>query len=253
MTWWLFDEAAETARTGLEQSRRADPLEEARFLRARAALWYLLERFDEADAELQAALRIAYGTTVTQGSSALPIRPVPLIQFACHYLEGKIAGARRDWDQVLATAEKAAALTNVAKLPRYNELLLLLRIDALLQRNRPNDNEAAHDLTTSLSAPVATIPYVIGWSDCVQLAQARDAARMRLPDAEIMLRRALNTLEENANRALLETDRAFLRLAEAATELGDSSVANHASARAKYYRSGRLAAAGALWGGMTPV
>ncbi|MDQ6824879.1 MAG: AAA family ATPase [Candidatus Eremiobacteraeota bacterium] len=249
MTWWLFRDALETARTGLDAAKRAEPLAEASFLHARCALWYLLERFDEAQSELQAAMRIMSKTIVRrQESLVAAIRPLPLLQFTCHYMTGKIAIERKEWDGAMDAAHKAAALTNVAKLSRYSDFLLLLRIDALLQRNLPGDSEAAHDLTTSLSQ--STIAQgIVGWSDCVEVARARVASRLRMPGANILLRRALNTVEENAHRAPLDADRTFARLGDAALELAAVAVAKRARGRSKYYRSRRLAAAGAAWGG----
>jgi hypothetical protein len=64
-----------------------------------------------------------------------------------------------------------------------------------------------------------------------------------------MLTRAVEALEENAHRALLDTDLAFARLAEAASEVDDVAVTLRARARSKYYKSRRLASAGAAWGG----
>jgi hypothetical protein len=249
VTWWLFDDALQTARAGLDAGRRAGPLVEAAFLQVRCALWYLLERFDQAGVELQAATRTASETVVRhQASGGVPMHPLPLLQFACYYATGKIAVARRELDQALDAQRKAAALTNIAKLPRHHEALSLLRIESLLQRNGPGDGEAAHELTTRLDE--ATLAQgTIGWSDCVELARACVAARLHMPTAVSLLHRTLNVIEENAHRAPLDADHAFARLAQAASEIGDTAVANRGWARSKYFRSRRLAAAGAAWGG----
>ena len=66
-TWWLFDDALETARTGLDVARSAGPLAEAAFRQARATLWFLLERFSEAESELAAALRLATESRIASG------------------------------------------------------------------------------------------------------------------------------------------------------------------------------------------
>jgi DNA-binding SARP family transcriptional activator len=236
ITWWLFTNALPSARIGLEEARRTEPLTEAAFLQARSTLWYLLERFDEAEADLQAALRITSEN------------PLPLLRFACHYMTAKVAVAQQKWDQAIGAADEAAALTNIAKLPRRSEALALMRIDIFLQRNRVADTDAAHELALSLDES-ASPQGAIAWSDCVDLAQARVAARMRRSDAATLLRRTLNTLEENAHRAPLDADRAFARLAEAASDVEDAVVANRARARAQHYRSLRRAAADTEWGG----
>ncbi|MDQ6824778.1 MAG: hypothetical protein M3007_04865, partial [Candidatus Eremiobacteraeota bacterium] len=249
LTWWLFNDALETARTGLDAARRLEPFYEAAFLQARCALWYLLERFVEAESELPTALRIANENVAgSQESILAPLHSQPYLQFSCHYMASKIAVAQQQWDQAIVTADNAAALTNVAKLPRYSEALLLLRIDALLQRNLPGDSEAARDLTSTFGES-RRAQGTIGWSDCIELARARVAARIRMPDASAQLRCAVDTLEENAHGALLDIDVAFARLAEAAFEVDEIAVAHRARARSKFYKSRRLASAGAAWGG----
>lgn len=244
LAWWMFGDALETAHVGLDAARRAEPLVEALFLQARCSLWYLLERFVEAQSDLRAAMRIADETAVDRRLPVAPIYPLTLLQFACHYMTGKIAVVQREWDEAMNAATKAASFSNIVRLPRYGKALLLLRIDILLQRNLTGDSEAAHDLTADLSESQG----ILGWGDCIDLIRARAAARLRLPVANALLRRALNTVEENAHRAPLESDRAFAHLAEAASEIGAVTVADQARARAKYYRSRRLAAAGAAWG-----
>jgi hypothetical protein len=248
LTWWMFSEAFEVARTGLETARRLDPLAEAAFLQVRAALWYLLDCFDEAQSDLRAALQIGNDGISRHRQAFEPLQPLPLLQFMCTYLRGKIALAVEDWDQAVEFVDLAAALTNVAKLPRYGQALALMRINTLLGRNAPSDSQLAHELTVSLNEP-AIGQGIVGWSDCVELARACDAARQRAADARAQLRIALNALEENAHRYLLDVDREFARLADAAEEIGASGIANQARGRSKYYRSRRVAAAGSAWGG----
>ena len=251
LTWWLFSQALETAHAGLDIARRLEPFVEAGLRQARCELWYLLDRFDDGEAELRTALRIANETRMQRRESvAAPVHAQPYLQFACYYMAGKIAVAQGQWDGAIEAADAAAALTNVAKLPRNSEALSLLRIDAMLQRNLPGDSEAAHELTTTLGEPTFA-QGTIGWSDCLELARARVAARLREPDASAQLRRAIDALEENAHRALFDSDLAFSRLAEAASEFGEGDVSLQALARSKYYKSWRLAAAGASWGRLT--
>jgi hypothetical protein len=251
ITWWSFNDALMTARTGLDGAKLLQPFVEAGFLHARCGMWYLLRRFDEAESELRAALRIANESVVRRHESLVaPVHPQPYLQFACHYMTAKIALAQEQFNQGMEAADKAAALTTVAKLPRYSEPLALLRIDALLRRNLPGDSKAAHDLTTTLGESTVA-QGTIGWSDCVELARACVAARLRMPDASTKLLRAVDALEENAHRALLDADVAFARLAEAAAEIDENDITLRARARATYYGSRRLASAGTAWGGST--
>src|SRR5579884_679104 len=235
ITWWLFPDALDSARVSVDAARRAAPLIEASFLHVRSALWYLLERFDAACSDLQSAIRITND------------HPLPVVQFSCYYMAAKVALIRKNWDDTLAALNRAAALANIARLPRNRQALALLRIDALLQRNAAGDNAIAHELTDSLGE--STLGHgMVGWSDCIELARACDAARMRTGAAHDALRRALNAMEENAHRAPLDADRAFGRLAKAASEVEETAIANRARGRADYYKSRRIAAAGAEWG-----
>lgn len=247
-TWWLFNDAFDTARTGMDAARREAQFVEASFLQARSTLWYLLERYDDAESDLGTAQRKATEPITThQEPLVVPVHPQPYVLFGCQYMAAKISIAREQWDKALEVADKAEALTNVAKLPRHREALALLRIDALLRRGLPDDDETARNLMPILTE--STLAHgMIGWSDGAELARARIAARLRMPDATAQLGRVLNTLEENAHRALLDADWAFARLAEAAFEVSDFAVARRARARATYYRSRRLTMAGAAWG-----
>jgi DNA-binding SARP family transcriptional activator/tetratricopeptide (TPR) repeat protein len=230
ITWWLFSDAVDTARRGLEGARRVGSIFEASFLQVRGALWYALNRFDEAQSELQEAMRI------------LGEQPWPSLHFDCYYMTSKTAAARQQWDQALDAADRAGALTNVAKMPRRQQALSLLRVDLLLQRDGIGDGGTAHELTSALGD--STVGQgLIGWSDCVELARALDSTNMRISDAGAQLWRALNAVEENADRAPLDANRAFARLASAASATGDAAVANRATERSAHYESHRAAAA----------
>lgn len=248
LTWWQFPEAVEAARNGLDAARRLSPLAEAAIRLTRCALWFLLDMFDEARTEAQLSLTMAEVAAQSGHEVLQSIRPAPTIVFLDQYMLAKIANERADWPAVAGALERAASIANVAKLPRFAEALLLLRIDTLLRRGSPEDDAAAHALAATLS-PTSHAQGTVGWSDCVELARARDAARQKSIDAAELLHRALDVLEENAHQAPLETDRAFARLASAAEEIGEAAVAARARERSRYYRSKRITAAGAAWGG----
>jgi DNA-binding SARP family transcriptional activator/tetratricopeptide (TPR) repeat protein len=248
MTWWQFGEALRTANVGREEARRAGPLAEAAFLHTKCSLSCLLDRFDEARSQVAAAIGI---TTEVGALSRLalvaPIDPVPILQFRCHFTAARIAAASGKWDEALDAVERAASLKNVARLPRHRERIALLRIQALLHRDGVGDNDAARAVSRSLDES----PPAQGsgsWSDSRELARACVAARIG-ERADIPLRRALDALEENAHHAPLDADRAFAFLEEAASQCGNARIAAAAGARSRYFRSQRIAAAGAAWGG----
>jgi DNA-binding SARP family transcriptional activator/tetratricopeptide (TPR) repeat protein len=248
MTWWLFSEAMETARGGLDVARRSGPPAEAAMRLARGGLWYLLERLDEAQSEIRAGTRAADDAARRQrGPLGSPIHSLPVIRFVGCFMAAKISNERQQWDEVAQQLENAYALTNVAKLPRFAQALVLLNVDVLLRRRRPGDEADAHARLGGLGAP--SFPQdTIGWSDCVELARARDATRHRAGDAQELVRDVLNVLEGNAHQAPLDVDHAFDRLAAAAAEIDAAAVATRAQERSRYYKSCRRAAAGASLG-----
>jgi DNA-binding SARP family transcriptional activator/tetratricopeptide (TPR) repeat protein len=240
-TWWLFNDALETARKGIDAARNQGLAAESQILQARSALNYLLGRIDDAQSDIEAALEGA----ISAGASR------SLFEFGCHYMAGKLASVKCQWPQVFEAIARAAMLKNVASLPRHGESLALLSIDALLRRRQPGDDKAAGELVATLASSGGPSQGILGWSDCVELAHARFAVRQRAPVAGAMLRRAVDLLEYNAHRALLDSDVAFTGLAEAAAEIGDTVVLRRAQTRAKDYRSYRVACAGGSWAGRT--
>lgn len=243
ITWWLFSDAARTARAAQDAARFEEPFVGGAFLSARSELWYLMDRFAEAQADVQEALRIANESSPRSTDElAVAVHPQPHLQFVSYYMSGKLAIAQERFDAAIEACEKAAALINVVKLPSYGQALSLLRIDALLKRGTPTDSKSASDVLATL--PQASRPHgTFGWSDCAELARGRVAARLQMSDAERQLRVLLDLLEENAHQAPLDADIAFLRLADAATEVEAHAIAQRARSRSGFYRAERQAAA----------
>lgn len=248
-TWWLFGDALETARTGLDVARRAGPLAEAAFRQARGALWYLLDRFSEAELELAAALRLATESIVLrQESVVVPVCAQPHLRFACYSMAARIAIEQERWNQALELADKAAAITTVDALSYYKGALALVQVNALLGRSLAGDSERAWDLIDPLGE-LESGQETMTCSDCIELARGRLAAQLRKPDAHECLRRVIDTIEEHAHATPLDCDRAFARLAASADVLGDEAVSRRARSRVTYYRRSRMALAGSAWGG----
>jgi hypothetical protein len=199
-------------------------------------LWYASGRFDDANVDLAAALELVAESIVQpDGELIAVVDPQPLLQFGCHYMIGKVAAAQEEWDTAIDAGNDAAVLTNVVSLPHYGHAVALLRIDALLMRHRPGDDETVQDIFRKLSERGQSCS-VLSWADCAELAGARVAARFRLPDAGSRLRLALDILEERAHAAPLDADLAFERLVTAAVEIDERIVSQRALARANHYK-----------------
>jgi DNA-binding SARP family transcriptional activator len=222
---WRFDSAA----TALEE---ALPVAERAGRPARAELHCIQVAYDYLTDDLASAAEHA--------RSAISSEPTPLTLFTGHYLQGVLARARRDWNEILEAVAHCKALESIAKLPPCVAAITMLEADALLERNAPGDVEAASTAAQGLSAPPAA-NGIIGWSDCIQLTRACVAAHLSAPEARAALRTALDALEENACRLPLDCDRAFARLAAAAQEAAEFTIRDRAAERSAYYRAIRTA------------
>lgn len=245
MTWWSFGDALETARANMDVVRRAGTYAEAEFILTRSALWYLLGRFDEADADLDTCRRVLESARRVRSAMALRLHSAHQIEFASFCMTAKVAIARSHYDVALEALAKAERLQGTARLASHATALALLRIDALLLRNAPGDVPIASSLADGLN-DTTSVHAMLRWSDSLGLARARIAARKCMPDAPALLRRELDNLEESANHGPLDVDVAFARLEYSAALIKDQILANRADSRAKWYKAKRIAAAAAV-------
>jgi DNA-binding SARP family transcriptional activator len=251
-TWWNFTEAQRWVPLGNEAALRASTASRAAHYAACAALWYLLERYDDAEHDLALASRLVIQS---QTSPGVDISEPPLMSTTAfnRYLSGAVAVARERWGEALATTDGPGGLPGAgnfpsAAVPVQTEALTALTVAALLARGTRLDIEKAQALYGAWH-PRRAFQSVMGLSWCSALARACIDARVGAPDAPLSLRRALDAVEEHARRTPLEADVAFARLAAAAREAGSEHVATRATERAAHYRFLRRAAAGAAWGG----
>ncbi len=218
---WHFDAAASGLRNALPAAERIGKSAEAELRCIQASYDYLTDQLDSALANAQIA--IAFESS-------------PLTFFTSLYLQGIVARERGDPDAVLTAVRKCRSVESIAKVPPCATALVMLETDALLQRGASGDGEAAVASAATLDASSLTIG-IIGWSDCSELTRAR------VQPTRTALRRALDKLEENAQRLLLDCDRAFGRLATAAREAGELAIYDRAAKRSAYYHTVRVASA----------
>jgi hypothetical protein len=251
--WWHFGDAAETAALGTHAAQRAGWVLEGAFHFTRGAMWYYLERFDDAQADFWKARDIAEDR---QGERRWLISLAGIdrlkLRFFTQYMLGVVAAARGQWDEAahIAQALAEAAISRSSYMVRNN--VLNLWIDALLGRGGPEDAECAFELASSLHPDEYEQGSILDLSTCLDLARARVAARLRKPDSADLLTRAFETIERYAQLRPLEGDRAFAQLASACRDAALEPLESRATERCAYYRARRIAAAGALWGGTVP-
>ena len=242
-TWWDFAEALRWLSRIGDAASRAGSSAQAAHRNACALLWHLLERDDEATADLALARRSldAIATSRAVGDSLAASRAFN------SYLVAELARANGDGIamlEALGTAESA----EVTDLPARAIALDSMRIEGLLLRGAAGDTVRARTMCARIPQQTDR-ETAFGLSICAELVRAGVDARERDPAAAHSLRRALDALEDHAHRTPLTADAAFARLAGAAREIGSDAIAVRASERAAFFRTERRAAAGSAWGG----
>jgi DNA-binding SARP family transcriptional activator len=250
ITWWHYGQAIETAEVGLQRARRAGWVLEGALRFTRGALWYYLERYREAEEELEAALSIAEDETgerrwliTLAGIDRLKLR------FFTRYMLGVVYAARKEWPRAIDTAVALSQAPLYATSYMIKNNVLNLRIDALLGRRERGDVEEAARLVGDLHEDPFAQGSILDLSACVDLSRARVAAALRSAEAEAAWLRARVAVATNADMTPLEADRAFDQLATAAEDLGNERFRRDALAMRDRLRDRRMQAAGAGWGG----
>ena len=249
ITWWRYPQAVITAELGLQAARRAGWVLEGAFRFTRGALWYFLERYDEAEQELASALAIAEDETGERrwlislaGIDRLKLR------FFTRYMLGVVYAARRRWDLAIQASTVLAEAPLYATSFMIRNNVLHLRIGALLGRRGAGDIDEAIRLGAQLHEDRFAQGSVLDLSACVELSRARVAAAARAPAAHEAWLRARAAVERNGEATPLEADRAFEQLAAAADDIGEVRLRDEALERAAELRALRMAAAGSDWG-----
>jgi hypothetical protein len=252
MTWWHYADALKSASVGMQAAERAGWVLEGSFHFTQGALWYYLERYDDAEAELRKAGTIAEDE---EGERRWLISLAGIdrlkLRFFTRYMLGVTAAARRRYEEaaVIAQALSEASIYRSSYMVRNN--VLNLWIDALLGRDAQGDAHQASDLVRKLQPDEYEQGSILDLSTCLDLTRARVAARLHSKDAGSLLDQAFATVEHYADARPLECDRAFSQLATCAADLTNEPLKKRAGERFEHYRMRRIEAAGAAWGGQT--
>jgi len=234
--WLRLDEAIAAADEGIAFARRGNVRIETMVRIKRSGLWYLLERWDDAQRELQAIAPIVEArhrpAAVAHGLS------FPGIEFMYYAQMATMARVRGAWDQALVLAEKLVA-NPVADGRSRRGIAQLHLVEALPGRDAPGDADRA--LANALRLPANCAPAgMFGMSLTPESALARAAIRTRREDAPSLLRAAAVALTRRAERTPLDADTAFRTLADAAAEIGMADLATTMREQARSLRSRRL-------------
>jgi len=237
-TWWKFQEAQRWVSLGKESALRGSSASQAIYAAACSVLWYLMERFDDAENELRLAERLMLQSAATTGIDGWPL--VPSTAAFNRYMEGTIALRKNAADLALATFADTVPSNGAVLIGVQSNAAMMGFVLAALARHSPSDDERAQAASDALSLDLAP-QSVLGFSTSAALVRACLAARRGDPDAPAALRQALDATEGHARRTPLEADVAFSRLAAAAREISGEAIAARAAQRAEYFRSARRA------------
>jgi len=243
--WWLFDDASRTLALSAALAERAGASSQARRCCMSALCLQLMDRWDDATAELSVAKRHLHA--LPERSDTAPIDldyPVPLLEFMVYYLESRVAYGRSRWDDVLSSLSQCRRAEAAMRIPGCSVAVDMLEIEALLARRKNGDLQRAEERLRSLPerAPLTTFVMVV---ESPKVLHAMFSALNGVSDRGPALRRALDALEDSAHRIPLDCDRAFARLADVAGACAEDGIASRAAARSAFYRARRAAAAAA--------
>ncbi|MBC5829956.1 MAG: AAA family ATPase [Candidatus Eremiobacteraeota bacterium] len=243
LTWWRFGEATTTANRAFDESSQTEMLGHASLLQTRAALWFLLERYDAAQVDLEDAERLTGEVDRRHSLLGDPLHSVVAVRFAgdCLYAFLGLKLSRAHHESFAAIERMQASPLN--RIGAFSRLVALTNVEALLARDGPGDVRRARELTSMLPSNSPVGQSYLGWSACPELAKARIAARLARTEAPAALRRALNAVEQNARATPLTADHAFDQLAIAASEAQDELVRVRAKDRARTFHRARTTAA----------
>ena len=143
------------------------------------------------------------------------------------------------WADALTLIARMEALGDCATLPAQSRALAAVRIEALLSRDAPGDAESAEK---AFAVAGGGGPTLFPWNVPFEVTQARVAARFGWKNAESLLRNALDAIEERANEAPFDADRAYGQIELACRAAGNEALAARAALQGAHYRKLRRSA-----------
>ncbi|MHB8146035.1 MAG: ATP-binding protein [Vulcanimicrobiaceae bacterium] len=239
---WKFVAASETVQLGEALLDRVGERAEGEFRYNRALYYFLLDRFDEARADLLWAIaHIESGGTRIRPYHTDRLR----FLFICNNMLASIATIRGNFDEALVLEQEMLDSPISQGSPVLRAFAVDLRVDTLLARDAPGDAQAAAALLAQVDASVwarEDIPR------SAHLGRARAAARLRESGARALLAAALEKAGHEASMQPQDIDRDFLKIAQAAAEIGALDLEERAAALHREYLGLRCLAGGAAWG-----
>jgi DNA-binding SARP family transcriptional activator len=233
---WRFDDALALRRSATAYARRAGPLAEGTVHDLYADVWFALERYDEALAEIALGERSLERADLETTRWRLPrwllSFNLAVTRFNVRLASGDLDGAEAvlTWRTGYRRSDDGEADPSIA----------IFSARLLVERGDPASLREAAALVSDLPREFRFDQF--HWSDRIELIEARIAAGLGELDARARLSEAFALLERDAKVAPLTADRAFAALAGAARVAGDETLAEHATREAQHYRTQRLAA-----------
>jgi hypothetical protein len=244
-SWWRFKDVPEIGTLLARSTERVKWDYRIHVALTLVMLWAEVARYHDAEKELRALHDV-----IRDASSKKATITVPLTELAIRidYFQPAIDGRQGNWDAGLRQFGRYEPLyAPLLKEIRYRDLFDCARIDLLLGRNGSGDLDTARELAqrigTDWKPETGFHPY-----HAPAVITARMHARLHLADARELLEKAIDFLDQEAQRLPYGIDEAYARIAASALAAGCNDVASSAMARFEEYHARRVAAAGELWG-----
>ncbi|HTW86136.1 MAG TPA: AAA family ATPase [Candidatus Sulfotelmatobacter sp.] len=231
---WRFDEALAQRKLAESYARRTGSLAEGTVHDLLADVWFALERYDDALAEVALGEASIEHADLETSRWRLPRWSLAWNLTATRF---NIVLARGDLDAaeiVLASLVGRRGLDA----PGTNPALGMYALRLLVERGDPGALRRAADLARGLPRDFAFDQF--HWSDRIELLEARIAAGLGERDARARLAQSFTLLDADAAIAPMTADRAFAALAAAARKAGDDALAERAARQSQHYRAQRI-------------
>jgi hypothetical protein len=244
--WWRFSEASCVAEDLLTAARAAGSRVEMSARLARAYMWEMLDRFDDAQRELEIVSDTIDAAGAQLSLPDLRGEPISALRYRHRVHCALVALACGRWDEARLLAGDIESNPFAVSFANRRLIGEFVRIEAALGSGASATlYEAAHAL-----ALMPVMPDLPTFSFRRELLLARAAASAGASDAPELLAAAGQWLAEQAERMPADADRAFAALAAAARHTQMDALADdfasrsaglceqrlRATARAQYYR-----------------
>jgi DNA-binding SARP family transcriptional activator len=232
--WWEFGLARQSMEILKTAVSSVGWLAECRALISGAFFWYHARLWDRAGEELDRAEDLLRRDDRI-GRSDADLNP-RILRIALDYARALVDSACGSWESTARFCRHAETTVSVGDAGELRYYTVAASIDAVLETSDSAQIARAAERFAELDKDHTFPPGSYNGSFWLPyVLRARLAARMRLPDAAVLLEEALDSAERDAARAPSDCQRSFERLGRSAAEIGAASTVARAKALGDSY------------------